>query len=531
MYVNHLSSTARPRLLIAICARRGRINLCAAPKPPGGQTSGPDRNLGWRAGRRPETVLASRPGAAGIRTAVAGARGRHEGKRERTVNATSAASGGPRPRISIVIPTYNRSGMLRKNLELLCDQTLPTEEYEVIVADDGSSDDTLDVVESFCDRLRLDYHYQEDKGFRAAAARNAGARLATSPVLVFLDTGTFPGRGFAEGHLLAHTHGDPRGRAVFARTYGYPDIFEANKSTTVVSRGIFEALADASPEELRDRYADDPAFQDPREPELAEIDFDLGRRAFPHELMWSANISVAAAEFWAVDGFDEGYRGWGMEDVDLGFKLHLSGARFHYCKEGWAIESAHDRDADGNLQALFANAVRFLLKFKFRNVFLEIYWRAMAYSDTRVGSTEELIQFVLAQAEKARGADVSDEIAGALAGLEPGARVAVFGCGPRVPAAEPGAPGRVLADFDEQTADALRPLQPNDQVRHNIGIRLDLANGSVDAVVVTSRLRGLWERFGADVLAEAARLGARTLVTFDAPPTAAAAPLRELDLS
>lgn len=441
------------------------------------------------------------------------------------MNALAQAA-GPSPLVSIVIPTYNRSALLRKNLELLCDQTLPRQDYEVIVADDGSSDDTLEVVESFCDRLTLDYHYQDDLGFRAAAARNAGAKLAHAPVLVFLDTGTFPGRGYAEGHLRAHTPPAPHGRAVFGQTFGYPDIFDVHgvQATT----GVFEALATATPEQLCARNAGDESFQDPRVSELAPIGFDLRRRAFPHELMWSANISVSTAAFWEVGGFDEGYRGWGMEDVDLGFKLHLAGAEFGFCHDGWAIESAHARDLTGNLQALLGNAVRFLLKFKFRNVFLEVYWRSLVYADTTVGSTEQQIQFINAQAEQLRGHDVADEIAGALAQLDPGARVAVFGCGPRVP---DGGPERVLADYDEQVAEQLRPRHPHDQVRHNLGMRLDLPNQAVDAVIVTSRLRGLWERFGADVLAEAARIGARTLVTFDAPAVAPAAPAQHIDLS
>src|SRR3712207_3238298 len=110
----------------------------------------------------------------------------------------------PPPRISVVIPTYNRSGMLRRTLSELTRQSIPPEEFEVVVADDGSTDDTRAVVDEFADVLRISYHYQEDLGFRAGAARNAGARMSTAPVLVFLDTGALAPARFLENHLRAH---------------------------------------------------------------------------------------------------------------------------------------------------------------------------------------------------------------------------------------------------------------------------------------------------------------------------------------
>ena len=90
------------------------------------------------------------------------------------------------PKLSVVIPTYNRSALLAKLLRQLAEQRLPATEFEVIVADDGSSDDTKDVVTSFADRLRIRYHFQEDLGFRAAIARNGSKpvstpRISTSP--------------------------------------------------------------------------------------------------------------------------------------------------------------------------------------------------------------------------------------------------------------------------------------------------------------------------------------------------------------
>src|SRR5437764_3267862 len=119
------------------------------------------------------------------------------------------------PKLSIVIPTYNRREMLRQALESLAGQDVPPGEFEVIVADDGSSDGTGEMVAALPGELPLRYRFQEDLGFRVAAARNAGARLATAPVLAFLDAGTVPGPGFVRGHLAAHA-GTQRelGRAV-----------------------------------------------------------------------------------------------------------------------------------------------------------------------------------------------------------------------------------------------------------------------------------------------------------------------------
>ncbi|MFC8845401.1 MULTISPECIES: glycosyltransferase family A protein [unclassified Micromonospora] len=93
------------------------------------------------------------------------------------------------PQLSVVIPTYNRAPLLRKTLTSLTEQRDPPP-FEVIVADDGSADDTEQVAEEFSDRLAIRYRYQEDQGFRPAKARNMGAAIARAPILVFLDSGS-----------------------------------------------------------------------------------------------------------------------------------------------------------------------------------------------------------------------------------------------------------------------------------------------------------------------------------------------------
>src|SRR5262252_8456016 len=108
------------------------------------------------------------------------------------------------PRASVVIPTYNRQDSLRKTLETMTEQDIDAQQFEVIVADDGSSDRSADVALSFAGRLRLKYCFQEDEGFRVAAARNAGARPGAAPPLVFPGPGPPAGPGAVRAHLAAH---------------------------------------------------------------------------------------------------------------------------------------------------------------------------------------------------------------------------------------------------------------------------------------------------------------------------------------
>jgi len=84
------------------------------------------------------------------------------------------------PGLSLVIATYNHGRYLAGALESALAQTRPT---EVIVVDDGSTDDTPAVLERFAPRVRV--HRQDNRGL--SAARNAGLALATGGYLAFLD--------------------------------------------------------------------------------------------------------------------------------------------------------------------------------------------------------------------------------------------------------------------------------------------------------------------------------------------------------
>lgn len=85
--------------------------------------------------------------------------------------------------ISVIIPTYNRAAFINAAVESVLNQSY--ENLELIVVDDGSTDKTGDIVQSFKD-ARLKYIYQENKG--RSAARNKALDLAGGDLIAFLDS-------------------------------------------------------------------------------------------------------------------------------------------------------------------------------------------------------------------------------------------------------------------------------------------------------------------------------------------------------
>jgi validoxylamine A glucosyltransferase len=393
------------------------------------------------------------------------------------------------PAVSVVIPTYNRQDLLRRTLESLAAQRFDLNLLQVIVSDDGSSDATAEVARSFAGKLRLEYHFQPDEGIRAAAARNNGARLATAPVVIFLDTGVLAGPDLVSAYLAEHRN-QPygvRGPAVLGYTYGY-NIFEPYQ-------GLEEILARCTPSEAHDLLRDEARFRDMRHRDFERFEFDLSRMLTPWVFFWTMNVSVRTADFRAVGGFDEGYRNWGGEDVDLGWRLACHGVHFAVSREAWAIESPHERDLETSLASISRNA---LVPFgKTPALLTEMY--AAIYSRRPPAPLEEEYRALLSWAEKTR-TTVAEPDWGLRPGEAAGKRVVVFGCG-ATPA--PTGPAWTLVDFDEEL---LRDRRDSSAPVHGLGVRTPYPDKSFDIAVVTSRLGGLWPRWGEEIRQEAARL-------------------------
>ncbi len=84
--------------------------------------------------------------------------------------------------VSIVIPTYNRETFITKALDSVMAQTY--QHFEVVVIDDGSTDNTRDVVQAYGEKVH--YFYQRNKGI--AGARNAGIKKSCGSYIAFLDS-------------------------------------------------------------------------------------------------------------------------------------------------------------------------------------------------------------------------------------------------------------------------------------------------------------------------------------------------------
>jgi glycosyltransferase involved in cell wall biosynthesis len=112
------------------------------------------------------------------------------------------------PYISVVIPTHNRSGLLRETVETLLQQDYPSDKWEIIVVDNASTDDTGSVIERLMlenDRVR---GMREDrKG--AHFARNSGAVTAKGEILYFTDDDMLADPSMLR-HLLDGFNADPK---------------------------------------------------------------------------------------------------------------------------------------------------------------------------------------------------------------------------------------------------------------------------------------------------------------------------------
>jgi len=207
---------------------------------------------------------------------------------------------------SVVIPTHNRSSILFGTLEALSHQTYPADRFEVIVVANGCTDDTLEMAGKLVMPYRLVSHEVAKAG--ASQARNTGAQLASSSLLIFLDDDISAAPGLVEAHVRAH--GKDRKQVVI----GYLPAMLSNPRDYfhLELLGWWEAM-----------------FEVMRAP---------GHR-FTYNDLLSGNFSIQKEFFDNIGGFDPAYLV--HEDYELGLRLVEAGALFVFEANAWGHHYEH----------------------------------------------------------------------------------------------------------------------------------------------------------------------------------------------
>jgi glycosyltransferase involved in cell wall biosynthesis len=243
------------------------------------------------------------------------------------------------PRCSVIITTYNRVELIRYTLDSLTRQTLPSTQFEVIVVDDGSTDATEELVESYRDRLNLRYFFQEDKGWRVAQARNVGIANATTDICVFIDSGVMLHSGCIAAHVESHELASGP-VAVNGYVFGFNLVY-ANVQE------LSQIIDADDPDGSIDRMLKG-GWNDIRESFYEQHSDDYNHLPAPWVMYWTCNVSAPTPLVRAVGGFDEAFQRWGGEDLDLAYRMFLGGAEFVLNRAASAIHYPHYKDFDEN---------------------------------------------------------------------------------------------------------------------------------------------------------------------------------------
>lgn len=215
--------------------------------------------------------------------------------------------------IAIVVSTHQRPEHLRRCLVSIALQRDVNASMEVVVADDGSTDHTPQVVAEFARSapfpVRFTTHPHE--GFHVARSRNEGARASSSPYVLFVDGDCV----LPPDHLAQQLKHRRRGCALLGDCYRLDQPTSERITDAALRTGEFVHWAPAAEvRRLRTQW-------------LKFWYYTLIRHPSKPRLI-SNNVGVWRSDLEAVNGFDEKFIGWGCEDDDFGLRLRQAGVRF-----------------------------------------------------------------------------------------------------------------------------------------------------------------------------------------------------------
>lgn len=192
--------------------------------------------------------------------------------------------------VSIVIPTFNRKDILKQTLESLIEQTF--KDFEVVIADDGSSDGTDQMLSAMDVPFRVTHSWQPNAG--RSAARNRGVSLALGSIILFMDDHVYADRRLVEEHVMMHR--------------------QFTGTSTQVVRGDAPLVRDKVDIPVDTPYVDMKTFVFKNEQN-------------PFVSFFTGNVSMTRQAFDGAGGFDEDFKEYGFQDSEFGYRLVKAGFR------------------------------------------------------------------------------------------------------------------------------------------------------------------------------------------------------------
>jgi glycosyltransferase involved in cell wall biosynthesis len=252
-------------------------------------------------------------------------------------------------KLSVVIPTHNRAEVLKATLQKILEQK--GAEFEVIVVDDGSTDDTESVVRNFQfpisnfqinpndpnskSQTKPTVQYIKQSASHQGAARNRGVEAATGDIIVFIGDDIFVEPGFLKAHADRHAE-HPEENVVVLGYSTWDSALPIND---------YMRFLESSGWQFGYRFLSPGS---------------IGNQE-PYKFFYTSNISLKRS-FFEREKFDEQFKVYGWEDVELGYRLWKNhNMKLFYAPEAKAYHHHLLTEADlpKKMQAVGQSAVHF----------------------------------------------------------------------------------------------------------------------------------------------------------------------------
>lgn len=238
---------------------------------------------------------------------------------------------------SLIITTYNQKDRLALVLDSVRDlAVLPS---EVLIADDGSAQDTKELIKSYASTfpVPLIHIWQEDKGFRASASRNNAIREAKGEYIILIDGDMILEPHFVLDHLESARKGVfLQGSRTILDSNDSKDLLDSNNNAykKAFNLGGFKAR--------RLQFLKNLIYKTSR------LDSRIFKKKTLIKGIRSCNISFFKSDCEAINGFNEEFVGWGREDSEFVARFLFNGGEFRRLKFAgiayhiWHPENARD---------------------------------------------------------------------------------------------------------------------------------------------------------------------------------------------